>query len=322
MADVPIDPSVIPTAFRGVAHQYETLIYAVYYAPRGRQRLYMVAGELAHRYLYPTDLIVGIIGAEGAGKSTLIKGLFPGLELTNDDDGVNTPAAPLFHFSPENYFAPHTFHIDARYESAFRQQYEIVEAVTRAVSHGRRVVIEHFDRLYDALGYNAQILFGIGEEIIVARPNVFGPFPAAIKTVVEKTIKYRLMAHSAEDITGFILQRDYNYQFPIHHSDVKHGFVISFPQKPDIVPAELEAKVREIIRQNVPIQPAGENQISIGGHVLPCTGTRTHVKRSGEIEDFRLVKEFAYHPILKEYMLVGIVGPQESAGYEDITKPP
>ena len=63
------------------------------------------------------------------------------------------------------------------------------------------MIVEHFDQIYDALGFNAQILFGIGEEIIVARPNVFGPFPAAIKAVVEKTIKYRLMAHSAEDIT-------------------------------------------------------------------------------------------------------------------------
>ena len=209
---------------------------------------------------------------------------------------------------------------------AFHQPYEIVEAVNKAVSHGRRVVIEHFDRIYDALGYNAQILFGIGEEIIVARPNVFGPFPAAIHNVVAKTIKYRLMAHSAEDITGFILEHDYHYLFPVQHSpmqhsDVKHGFVISFHQKPDVDLDELEAKVKEIIQQDLPIQPAGENKIAVGNHVLSCTGTRTHVKRSSEIEDFRLVKELSYHPILRKYMLVGIVGPPEPSGYDDITKP-
>ena len=115
-----------------VVHYYETLIFAAYYAPRGRQRLYMVASELSQRYLYPTDLIVGIIGAEGAGKSTLIKGLFPGLELTNDDDGVNLQPTPLFNFTPGDYFAPHTFHIDVRYELAFQQRYEIVEAITNA----------------------------------------------------------------------------------------------------------------------------------------------------------------------------------------------
>ena len=58
----PNEPSPAPKPFRAAAHYYETLIYAVYYAPRGRLRLYMVASELAQRYLYPTDLVVGIIG--------------------------------------------------------------------------------------------------------------------------------------------------------------------------------------------------------------------------------------------------------------------
>jgi hypothetical protein len=321
MVDRPLDKITLQTPFRAAAHYYETLIYAAYYAPRGRQRLYMVASELAQRYLYPTDLIVGVIGAEGSGKSTLIKGLFPGLELTNDDTGVNLHPAPIYSFSPDNYFAPHTFHIDVHYESAFRQQYEIVAAITTAVSHGRRVVVEHFDRIYDALGYNAQVLFGIGEEILVARPNVFGPFPAAVRAVVEKTIKYRLMAHSAEDITSFVLKRDYAYPFPIHHSDVKHGFVINFTEKPDIDLDALEARVLEIIRQDLPIQPAGEDHIAVGEHRLPCTGTRTHVRRSSEIENFRLLKTFSYHPIFKEYLLVGIVGPREPSGYEHLTRP-
>ncbi len=173
----------------GSASQYsETLIYATYYAPRGRQRLYLLGAELAHRYLLPSDLLVGIIGAEGSGKSTLIRGLFPGLELTNDDDGVNVRPAQLYGFSADDYFAPHTFHIDVRYERAFRQNWQIAEAITAAVSHGRRVVVEHFDLIHEALGYNAQIIFGIGEEVIVARPSVFGPFPDAIKAVVDRTV--------------------------------------------------------------------------------------------------------------------------------------
>ena len=310
----------VQTPFRATAQYHETLIYAAYYAPRGRPRLYMVASELAQRYLYPTDLLVGVIGAEAAGKSTLIKGLFPGLELTNDDDGVNIQPAPIYRFSPENYFAPHTFHVDVRYELAFQQKYQLLEAITRAITHGRRVVVEHFDLIYDALGYNAQILFGIGEEIIVARPNVFGPFPAAIKNVVHKTIKYRLMAHSAEDITSYILERDYNCRLPVQHSDVKHGFVINFETQPDINLAELEGKVRDIIHQKLAITAAGENEISIGQQVFHCTGTRTHVTHTGQIENFRLVKRFQYHPILKQYMLIGIVGPREPAGYEEMTR--
>ena len=317
-------PDIIPLQQQfGLPTYYsETLIYATYYAPRGRQRLYMLGAELSRRYLYPSDLIIGIIGAEGSGKSTLIQGLFPGLELTNDDDGVNIRPAQLYSFSPEDFFAPHTFHIDVRYEKAFRQNWQIAEAITAAVSHGRRVIIEHFDLIYDSLGYNAQIIFAIGEELIVARPSVFGPFPASLKAVVDKTIRYRLMAHSAEDITSFVLERDYNYRIPVHHSDVKHGFVISFREKPAFDLAELERKVKEIIARDVPIEPAGENRISIGDSQIPCTGTRTHVKRSGQIESFRLLKEFRYHPIFREHMLVGIVGTNEPAGYEEITRVP
>ena len=100
------------------------------------------------------------------------------------------------------------------------------------------------------------------------------------------------MAHSAEDITSYVLERDYNYRIPVHHSDVKHGFVISFQQLPGIDLEELEAKVKEIIAADVPISPAGEDRISIGTHQIPCTGTRTHVKHSGQIENFRLLKEF------------------------------
>ncbi|MFW6138219.1 MAG: alanine-tRNA synthetase second additional domain-containing protein [Spirochaetota bacterium] len=296
----------------------ENLVYANYYAPRGRERLYLLAGELSRRYLYPSDLLIGIIGPEGSGKSTLIKGLFPGLELTNDDEGVNIRPTPLFNFDEKDFFTGHTFHMDVRYESAFRQKYEIVEAINRAVSHNRRVVVEHFDLIYEALGYNAQVIFGIGEEVVVCRPSVFGPFPPAIKNVVDRTIKYRLMAHSAEDITSFVLQKDYHYRSPAQHSDVKHGFVIGFDQRPDIDIQELEQKVLEIISQNLPIQPVDENHIKIGPHIIYCTGVRTHVSSSGKIQHFRLLRRIIHEPISREYLLVGIVGKKEIEGFEEI----
>lgn len=52
----------------------DQLLRSIYYAPRGRLRLYALAAELSQRYLLPTDHLVGVIGGEGAGKSTLIKG--------------------------------------------------------------------------------------------------------------------------------------------------------------------------------------------------------------------------------------------------------
>ena len=70
----------------------ETLIYATYYAPRGRNRLYLVAAELSQKYLTPTDLVIGVLGAEGSGKSTLIKGLFPGPGTDQRRRGDQRPA--------------------------------------------------------------------------------------------------------------------------------------------------------------------------------------------------------------------------------------
>ena len=116
---------------------HETLIYAVYYAPRGRLRLYRLGRDIAERHLFPTDLLVGVVGAEGAGKSTLIHGIFPGLELTNDDEGINLRSAPIFDFNEADRFGPHTYHIDVRYEQAFHQLWEIAEAVSNAIRHRR-----------------------------------------------------------------------------------------------------------------------------------------------------------------------------------------
>jgi GTPase SAR1 family protein len=301
----------------GTVHR-ETLIYATYYAPRGRNRLYMVAAELSQKYLTPTDLVIGVLGAEGSGKSTLIKGLFPGLELTNDDEGINVRPTPLIDFDPADAFSGHTFHIDVRYELAFHQKFELAEVVHKAVTHGRRVIIEHFDLIYEALGYNAQVLFGIGEEIIVARPTVFGPFPQAIKKIVDRTIKYRLMAHSAEDITCSILKREYHFPYPPLHSDVRQGFVLNFRERPAIDLAELERKVKAVISQDAPISPCGESRIRIGKTTMPCTGTRTHVRLAGEIEDFRLLKEYHFDYRTKEYYIVGLVGRKASVGFEDM----
>ena len=298
---------------------HETLIFAVYYAPRGRMRLYKLGREIAERHLFPTDLLVGIIGAEGAGKSTLIRGVFPGLELTNDDEGINLRTAPIFDFTEADRFGPHTYHIDVRYEQAFHQLWEIAEVVSEAIRHRRRVVVEHFDLLYPYLKFNAQILLGVGEEVVVARPNVFGPTPSAIKDIVYRTLKYRQMAHSAEDITSLILCQQYGYPIPTLHSDVKHGFVIGFEQPPGIDIRKLEADIRAVIDQDLPITPADEDHIRIGDDIMECTGVRTHVKSSGQIEAFRLMPELRYNPITREHLLVGIVGDaREDAGFDRI----
>jgi len=296
----------------------DPLISAIYYAPRGRMRLFALGKELAQRYLYPTDLLIGIIGSAGVGKSTLIRGLFPGLELTNDDEGINNRSTPIFHFSEEDFFSGHTFHLDTRYELAFHQHFEIVEAINKAIASHRRVIVEHFDLIYQKLGYNAQVIFAIGEDVRVYRPSVFGPSPSVIKRETEKNKIYRLMAHSAEDITCYILQRDYGFEPNEVHSDVRHGFVIGFDAEPGIDIHELEKKVLDIIAQDLPIKPDKGPAILLAEHRIACTGKRIHVQSSGQIEHFRLVKNYTYDPISRQYLLVGIVGKARVFGFHEL----
>ena len=128
------------------------------------------------------------------------------------------------------------------------------------------------------------------------------------------------MAHTAEDLTSLILKRDYNYTRTVLHSDVKHGFIIKFRDKPDLNIKDLEQKVKEYIKKDISISPAGEDTISIGDEQIYCTGTRTHVKSTGDIKNFKLLKELRFDPIKKEYWLVGIVGRKEISGYEQISQ--
>ena len=126
------------------------------------------------------------------------------------------------------------------------------------------------------------------------------------------------MAHSAEDIASYILLEDYNYKREVLHSDVKHGFVIKFTDKPDINIEELETKIKKIIKLDWPIEFAGTNKITIGKWEIYCTGPRTHVKHTGLIKEFKLWPEYVYDPIYKEYMLIGMVGPDRQQGIKAI----
>ena len=95
-----------------MAERKPTHILSSYYAPRGAQRMYALGQFLAQMYLSPNDKLIGIIGEAGSGKSALIRGMFPGLELTNDDNGVYVRPLPLLEmdkgfafFSAKNFTA-------------------------------------------------------------------------------------------------------------------------------------------------------------------------------------------------------------------------
>lgn len=288
-------------------------ISGTYYAPRGRKRIFSLGIQLAQRYLSPFDHIIGFIGEAGSGKSVLIKGMFPGLELTNDDNGVNLRPLPLLEQDEERgFFTPHTYHVDIRFEMGFTQLSTLADAVLQAVSRGKRVIVEHFDIIYPLLHRNADLLIGVGEEIIIARPTLFGPEPQEIYDVVYQSLPYRLMAHTAEDLCEFCMPPEELARCT--YDDVRHGFILSFAERrPHFSIPELEEMVLEMIAAGLPVNYVDEEHISIGKYLIPCTGPRTHVRNTGDIQDFRLLHEFVHDAANNRYLLVGCVGRNSAA---------
>ena len=283
-------------------------IMSHYFAPRGRGSMYSLGMQLAQLYLSPTDKLIGIIGEAGSGKSALIRGMFPGLELTNDDEGVNVRPLPLLCQDDENrFYSPHTYHMDARFELGFTQLHVLVDAIREAVARGKRVIIEHFDLGYEALGFNADLIVGIGEEVIVTRPNIFGPLPEDVAKVVHKSVHTRLMAHTAEDLCEFHMPEKEVVR--CLHADIKSGFLMAFHDSPPEVDLEeLEKAVLADIAADLPVEYVDDRTIRIGDAYQPCTGPRTHVSSTGKIVGFHLLKEIIYDHRNQRWLLVGRVG--------------
>lgn len=289
-------------------------IFSTYFAPRGHSRMYALGIQLAQLYLSPFDKLIGVIGEAGSGKSALIRGMFPGLELTNDDDGVYVRPLPLLEQDMERgFFSPHTYHVDIRFENGFTQMSVLADAITEALHRGKRVIVEHFDLVYPLLHAKADLLLGVGEEVVITRPTLFGPEPQEVYNIVYRSLPYRLMAHTAEDLCEFCMPKEELAR--CGHDDVRHGFIISFPDHPPQMDLQaLEAKVYDLIHQDLPITYLDENHVSIGGVSHPCTGPRIHVSSTGQIEDFHLLNHYVYDTFNKRYLMVGCVG-QENLDY-------
>jgi len=293
----------------------EFLLYSVYLAPRGNDRLMILGEQISHRHLSISDRLIGIVGDAGSGKSSLIKGMFPGLELSNHDTGMNPAKIMQIRDPIGSMEDAATFHMDMRFQTAFTQMHEIVTFVRTALVRRRRLIIEHFDLLYPYLDMNAEILVGIGEEIIIARPTVFGPSPKDIYDIVYPSAKYRKMAHTAEDITMLVIMKEYGMPRNWETTDVRKGFVMAFANNPNVSPTELTAlenRVKEIIAADLPVSYLNEEYIKIGDDNIKCAGPRIHVRSTGEIENFRLMKEIFHDTMRGEYMMVGLVGGQGS----------
>ena len=289
-------------------------ILTTYYAPRGNNRMYILGQKIAQQYLSPTDRLIGLIGDAGSGKSALIRGMFPGLELTNDDNGVNVRPLPILNQDRGfAFFSPHTYHLDIRFENGFTQMPDLADAIREALNNNKRVVVEHFDLIYPLLGANANLLIGVGEEIIITRPTIFGPVPQEVYQRAYDSLPYRLMAHTAEDLCERFMPREELER--CSHGDVHHGFILAFPERrPAIDLNQLEQQVQDAIARDLPIDYVDESHIRIGGLLHGCTGPRTHVRSTGQVQGFRLLKHFIFDPYARSYLLVGCVG-EDSDSY-------
>lgn len=291
-----------------MTERQECHVLSSYFAPRGHNRMYALGMQLAQLYLSPFDKLIGIIGDAGSGKSSLLRGMFPGLELTNDDDGVYVRPLPILD-QGASFFTPHTYHLDIRFENGFTQMSVLADAISEALHNGKRVIVEHFDLIYPLLGFNANLLIGVGEQILISRPTIFGPEPAEIRDTVYKSLHYRLMAHTAEDLCEELIPQEYMER--CGHGDIKHGFALTFPdEEPKFDIREVEAKVNEMIKADLPVAYADTNHIKLGENLVHCTGPRVHVSHTGQIENFHLLPHFIYDRFKKEYLMIGCVGEQ------------
>ena len=232
--------------------------------------------------------------------------MFPGIQMVESDDEFDILNMPLLNAEDVGFYTPRTFHVDVRSARKYVSLEEIAKAVHNVIGMNKRVIVEHFEILYPVLKRNADLLIGIGEEVIVTRPSLFGPLPDNIANVVFDSLIYRKMAHSAEDLFGYCV-KDIERPKCIR-SDIKHGFMLNYTEKPSFDLAEIEERMLDLIHQDLPIKPYDEEHIQIGDYIMECTGPLLHVESTGQIEDFSLVKEYYYEPKFHLYAVAGTVG--------------
>jgi len=105
-----------------------------------------------------------------------------------------------------------------------------------------------------------------------------------------------------------VLESDYSLVCD-GHGDVKHGFILSFIKKPRISLSVLERKVKALIAKDYTISYLDPTHIKIGDEIVQyCTGPRTHVNHTLQIQSFHLLDDYKFDPQKQTYELVGTVG--------------
>ena len=232
----------------------------------------------------------------------------PGVDYARVQASMGSNTLPLLDLDDSrSFYQPHTYHLDIRFEMGFTQPHVLADAIIEALARGKRVLVEHFDLIYPLLHRNADLMIGVGEQIIISRPTIFGPEPVEFVNVVHSSLPYRLMAHTAEDLCEMHMSPELVNSCV--HDDVHHGFVLAFREDhPEIDLAELERLVQADIAADLPVEYADENHIAVGGRMHECSGPRTHVSATGKIYGFRLYPKIVCDMQQGRYLLIGFIG--------------
>ena len=97
---------------------------------------------------------------------------------------------------------------------------------------------------------------------------------------------------------------------------------LDYPQEDAIIPSpltaailpQLQEKIHEYIKMDLPVTYVDEGHVSIGDMIHPCNGPRTHVSRTGQIGDLQLLYRFVHDKRKNRYLLVGCIG-EENLDY-------
>ena len=240
--------------------------------------------------------------------------MFPGLQLTNDDEGVNVRPLPILEAGEERgFYTPHTYHLDIRFETGFTQPHILADAIMNAISLGRRVVVEHFDLIYPLLPRNADLMIGVGEQISHRQAD-----DVRAGAVRIQRDRVQIAAVPPDGAYGGGSVRNAHGSGSgdsCRHDDIHHGFILDFQDRlPQIDLFDLAMRVNADIAANLPVEYSDETHISVGGHRHECSGPRTHVSSTGRFAASACTMRSCTNLQQNRYLMIGFVGDESDAG--------
>ena len=150
----------------------EQRIIVTYDKPDSEKELSIIAKEVASNFVCEKDKLIGFTGEPKIGKSVLIEAMFPEVSLVNDDENINIRPSPLIEDFKRDNFRQETYHMDVMFEAAFNSKYKLGQAVKSALDVNKRIIIEHFDKIYHVININAHLNIYMGEKIKVIRSKI------------------------------------------------------------------------------------------------------------------------------------------------------